>query len=522
MATEKSKQQPTPQKPPDIREIMADYDKAVKFFANTPAEAWEQIGQKTAMNVFSETAKTIPAYQEFLKLQKFNPEDVKSMEDFSKIPTIDKYNYIQVYGFNEVNPVKAGKNLYSFSLSSGTIDEPTIWPRYIQYEDFLPLVFNNFMRQYWQIDKKSTLAINAFAFGPWLAGVCVHQALRPLTQKYNLTMATTGADIDSIVYSVVKLSKFYDQVIIFSYPTFARTILDRLEEADVDLKKINLKMFIAGEGHTVEWRQYINKLITGDPDNLITILDGYGITDTGLSGMGSALTNLIRDLAFKNEKLREDLFGKTDSVPSLFQYNTGTYYIEEYNGEIVITTKSTTPLIRYNVHDRGGVIKFREMEEILKKHGYDYKKMMKKKGVPEDIVVQQPFAYCFGRRDDTVIIGGANVFPEQIAPALFNEKVKDIHSFKLATEFDKEQHQLFYVLLELKGGISYGKKEMEKMKKKYHDLILRRLKEVNYDYESAFRDDSKVASPNIVIHEAGTGPFTDDLNRTKPKLVLRG
>lgn len=509
------------QKGPDIKEIMADYDRAVKFFHETPAEAWDGLGTKTALTVFQETAKTIPAYQEFLKLQKFEPEAVKSMEEFYRIPVTDKYNYVQVYGFNDVNSTQAGKNLYSYSLSSGTIDEPTIWPRYIQYEDFLPAVFDLFMRQYWQIDQKSTLAINAFSFGPWMAGVCVHQALRPLTQKYNLTMGTTGSDADSIVYSIVKLSKLYDQTIIFSYPTFARTILDRLEDAGVNLRKLNLKMFIAGEGHTVEWRQYINKLSTGNPGDLTAIMDGYGITDTGLAGMGSALTNLIRDLSFKNEKLREDLFGKTDSVPSLFQYNPSVYFMEELNGETIITTKSTTPLVRYNVHDRGGVIKFREMEEILKKHSYDYKKLLKKNGLPESIVWQQPFVYCFGRRDDTVIIGGANIFPEQIAPVLFNSKIKDIHSFKLATDFDEQQHQLFYVFVELRGGISYDKKQSTRMKKKYHDLILERLIRVSSDYADSYRADPKYADFDIEIFINGDGPFSDDFKRTKPKLVVK-
>lgn len=515
-----SEQKPA-QKAPDIREIMMDYNKAVKFFANTPAEAWEGLGAKTAMTVFGETVKTIPVYQEFLKLQKFDPSLVKSMEDFYKIPTSDKYNYIQPYGFNDVNSVKAGQDLYSFSLSSGTVDEPTIWPRYFQQEEFLVLVFDLFMRLYWQIDKKSTLFINAFALGPWIAGFTVHQSVRPLTQKYNLTIATTGADVDSIVYSVVKLSKLYNQTIIWSYPTFARTILDRLEDAGVNLKKINLKMFIAGEGHTVEWRQYINKLITGDPEDLSTIIDGYGITDVSLAGMGSALTNLIRDLAQKNEKLREDLFGKTDCVPSLFQYNPATYFIEEYNGEIMFTTKSTTPLVRYNIHDRGGVIKFREMEELLKSHGYDYKKLMKKKGLSEDIVWQQPFVYCFGRRDDTVIIGGANIFPEQIAPVLFNSKVKDIHSFKLATDHDEEQHQLFYVFLELRSGVNYNKHQLEKAKKKYHDLILKQIKDVNFDFVDAYRMDPKVGDPKILIYETGQGPFSEDLRRTKPRLIVK-
>ncbi|MDH4359091.1 MAG: hypothetical protein OEV37_04150 [Candidatus Berkelbacteria bacterium] len=507
-------------KTPNIQEIMADYNKAVKFFHETPAEAWEALGQKTALSVFAETAKNIPAYQEFLKLQKFRPVEIKSIEDLSKIPIVDKYNYIQVYGFNEVNTVKAGQNLYSISLSSGTIDEPTIWPRYYQYEEFLPLAFDLFMRLYWQIDKKSTLLVNAYALGPWMGGFSVHSAIRPLTQKYKLTLATPGADVDSIIYTVVKLSKYYDQTIIFSYATFARTILDRLEDAGINIRKLNLRMFLAGEGHTVEWRQYINKLATGDPENLTAIIDGYGVTDTGLSGQGSPLTNLIRDLANKDEGLREDLFGKTDSVPSLFQYNTGVYYIEEYNGEVVVTTKSTTPLVRYNVHDRGGVIKFREMEEILNKHNYDYKKLLRKKGLSEDIVWQQPLVYCFGRGDDTVIVGGANVYPEQIAPVLFSGNIKDVHSFKLAADFDKEQHQIFYILLELKGGVTYSEREIMRKKKKYHALIVRHLLNVSLDYKGVYRDDMKSADPVIEIFENGTGPFEEDSRRTKPRLVL--
>lgn len=509
----------TVQKPPDMREIMADYDKAVKFFHEMPAEAWEALGQKTAMGVFKETVENISAYKDFLKEHNFDIESIKSFDDFQKIPVVDKYNYIQKYGFNEVNSAKAGKNLYSFSLSSGTVDEPTIWPRYYQSDDFLQYVVGNYIRQYWQVDKKSTLFINALALGPWNAGFTMYLGLRPLTQKYNLTLANTGADIESIVHTVEKLSPFYDQTVILSYTTFCRTILDRLEEAGVNLRKIHTKLFVGGEGHSAEWRQYINKLLTGNPEDLTNIIDTYGISEAGVIGLSTAITNLIRDLAFKNEKLRKDLFGQDDCVPNLFQYNTAQSFIEESNGEVLFTSKSTTPLVRYNLHDRGGVIKFCEMEQILQKYGYDYKKLLKKVGLPEDIIWQQPLVYCFGRGTDTVIIAGANVYPEQIAPVLFNGKIKDIHSFKLSVEFDDEQHQLFYIYLELKQGCSYNQKQINTIKKKYHDLIFSRLTKVSSDYAISYKADPKYADFFIEIFESGCGPFAEDKSRTKPKLV---
>jgi phenylacetate-CoA ligase len=233
------------------------------------------------------------------------------------------------------------------------------------------------------------------------------------------------------------------------------------------------------------------------------------------------LTNLIRDLAFKDEKLCQDIFNRTDYVPALFQYNTGTYFMEENNGEVVITTKSTTPLVRYNVHDRGGVIKFREMEQILAKHGYDYKKLLKKRGLPEEIVWQQPFVYCGGRGSDTIIVGGANIVPEQIAPVLFNDKIKDVHSFKVCAKYDEEQHQIFSVLLELKNGKNINSSKLVRIKQRYHDLILKQLQRTNLDFRDAYRIDPKVCDPSVEVFQSGDGPFEQDSGRTKPKLVLR-
>jgi len=499
---------------------MADYDKAVKFFANTPAEAWEALGQKTALSVFQETAKTIPAYQEFLKLQKFDPEDIKTMDDFYKLPTIDKYNYINRYGFNEINTTKAGKNLYSISLSSGTVDQPIIWPRYYSYEEFLPLIFDFFGRMYWQIDRKSTLLIDAYAMGSWIAGFSMYAGYRPLTQKHNFTLATSGADLQSIFYTVKTLSQYYDQTIILSYPTFARTILDKLQEENINLKKINLKMQIAGEGHTVEWRHYINKMINGSENDLTTILDAYGTSDVGLVGLGTALTNLIRDLAEKNKELRKDLFGVTNCVPSLFQYIPANYYIEAHEGELLFTTKSTTPLIRYNLHDRGGLIKFRTMEEILNRHGFDYKKLINKAGLPAEIIWQQPFVYCFGRRDDTIIVNGSNIYPEQVAPAVFNEKVTEIKSFKLTMVSDQQQHQKFVICLELKQGLAFSPYKTKRLKKKCYNAIIDHLKKTNYDFADALGIDPKVVDPRIEIYQAEEGPFQNDIHRVKPRLIV--
>lgn len=504
-----------------MAEIMADYDKAMAFLSQTPAEVWEGISEKTALGVFKETAGSIPAYGQILKKNSVDPEKITSMADFHNLPIIDKYNYINKFSFDETNTVKPGNHFYSFTLSSGTIDEPTIWPRYYDWEESLPSQFDMYMSLYWGFRDKSTLFINAYSLGCWTAGWTVNVLGRELTQKRNMTLATCGADLDSIVYTIKKLSKYYDQTVIWSYPTFARTILERLEIEGINIRKLNLKLFIAGEHHTIEWKHYVNKLISGDESKLTDIMEGYGTSDGGMIGLSSAFSTLVRELSYTDKKLCEDLFGRDDCVPSLFQYFTSTYYMEEQNGEVIFTTKATTPLIRYNIHDRGGVIKFREMEQKLAEHGYDYKKILKEKGFSAESIWQHPFLFCFGRRDDTIAIAGVKIYPEQIAPAIFSGKMNDVHNFKLILSFDKQQKHAFEIALELKDGKKHKHEAVRTLERKYHDLITAELSRNNTDYYDLVKIEGKGADPEISIYEFGTGPFSGDLRRTKPRMVVR-
>lgn len=515
-----SKEPERPKQAPNMAEILADYDKTIAFFSQTPAEAWEQIQPKTALRVFETAYNDTDAYKKFLKSQKTNIKKIDTIEKFSELPIMDKDNYVKKYGFENINTVTPGKDLYSFSMSSGTAGKPTIWPRYFAQEEGYVRIFETIMRLYWNIDKKKTLAINAYNLGVYASGIAVNVALRPLTQKFPLTVATTGSDLDNIVETAKQLSPYYDQTIIFSYPTFVRTVLDKLEEAKVDLKKINLKVFIGGEGNTVEWNKYVNKIVTGNEESLTTILDGYGTTDLGLLAMGTALTNLIRILANNDKELCFDLFNDSDIVPTLFQYFTNNYYIEQIGNEMIFTSSSATPLVRYNLHDRGGVIKFRDMVTLLNKHGYDFYKILSKHGLKPDIIWQLPFVYCYGRRDDVVIVGGGNVFPEQITPVLTDDKLCLIHSLKLAMYPDKEQHQIMNILLELKSSEISQNIDIELLEKKYHKIILKQLLKVNSDFAVAYRSDPIYCSPVIKIYNYAEGPFAEDHQRTKPKLLI--
>ena len=50
------------------------------------------LAEKRAISVFKLTAKYVPAYKDFLKKAKINPDKIITIQDFKQVPIIDKKN----------------------------------------------------------------------------------------------------------------------------------------------------------------------------------------------------------------------------------------------------------------------------------------------------------------------------------------------------------------------------------------------------------------------------------------------
>ncbi len=81
---------------------------------------------------------------------------------------------------------------------------------------------------------------------------------------------------------------------------------------------------------------------------------------------------------------------------------------------------------------------------------------------------------------------------------------------------DKYGDMRFNLFLELKEG--FGKEQVDD--KKYQNLILEKLLEINSDYRKSFEDDPVSAKPEILLYKFGEGPFKKDNNNTKYKYVF--
>ena len=97
-------------------------------------------------------------------------------------------------------------------------------------------------------------------------------------------------------------------------------------------------------------------------------------------------------------------------LPTLCQFDPlHRYFEQEADGSLLFSAAGSVPLLRYKILDRGGVIGHAPMIAFLEHHGFSPKAA----GARE-----LPFVYVFGRSSLAVSFYRANVYPENIAPAL--------------------------------------------------------------------------------------------------------
>ena len=339
------------------------------FMSNMPASFWRKQGQKNALKIFKETSQKSPAYKDFLKKEKIKLRNITSMSDFEKLPIINKKNYIQKYPLEELVLGGDLSSKYTVEKSSGYGGGSFFWPRTAEEDAIFPKYIEYSFVQFYGIDKKKTLVIMTLGLGTWTSGEKMAEALRMAAKnhKYKMSVLTPGHNKEEVLEIVQKLSHYYDQTILVGYPPFIKSVIDEGIKQKINWKKLNIRLGLGGEGYSEAWREYMAEKIGLPKKDLLGISGGYGAADVGMSvGREYPISVMIRKLAYKDKNLAADLFGTHSILPSLLQFNPSAFFIESsQNGELLFTVNAGIPLVRYNIHDQGGVIDFNEMINIL-------------------------------------------------------------------------------------------------------------------------------------------------------------
>ena len=250
------------------------------------------------------------------------------------------------------------------------------------------------------------------------------------------------------------------------------------------------------------------------------VFSGYGATDLEIGiGGETPLTIAIRKLARENPEVRNLLFGADSRLPMIFQYNPVMHYIEvNKNRELIftITRKSVlSPRIRYNIHDEGGIMRYDQMCEKLKSAGYNIDDLTK---AEKNKNLTFPFMWIYGRRDFTISIMGANIYPEDIEQCLYAdyELAKITRSFcqsVLEGENASVRPAFYFEITETPS---------EELKKRFADSILEKLIKMNADFREAWHEYADTLKPEIFLFPLGEGPFKTDQNKIKQIRVIKG
>lgn len=491
------------------------------MLSRMPARFWERKGQAKAHALFRAASAGVPAYRAFLAEIGSSAIGSKGgVTQWKDIPLLSKSVYFDGRRGHLREYCSDGtfEASHAIARSSGHSGGPLFWPRMAAQEEKAQGSAESMYVNFWNVDRRKTLCVVTFDLGMWIAGEMCADCSREIAKKYPMTVVTPGSRLDEALATITELSPLFEQTIIYGYPPFLGRLLEKGREAGLDWTEMNAVLIPAGEGYSERWRDYVLGLL-GREDSLVAVLGLFGASEGAIIGHETPLSILVKRLAEQDGALRQTLFGSQRSPYCLVQYHPLGAFIEQVDGEVVITVGGALPLVRYNTHDKGGVIRFQELADTLESHGYRIRDMLLDRGISDWLVWQLPFFYTFGR-SDSVIIDGANIYVDNVQPAFARSDLAAIRGWKLAVQEDASNGMRLTVFVEAEGHTGVDDTGAAALAALCHDSVVEQLVSCNADFASALANNPDSCDPEIVICAEGQPPFDQDRSRLKPSHLL--
>lgn len=475
-----------------------DTDKMLSDLKRKPEQYWIKRGEKMALKLFHQMSDRVPAYKDFLKKNKIDPFKIKTISEFRQVPTIDKKNYLREYPREQLCwDGNFENNHWVISATSGSTGEPYYFPRTELQDKYYEITADIYLRTNFSIDKKSTLYIIGFPMGIWIGGLFTYQALRSLSNRnnYNLSIITPGINKLEIIRAVQNLGMNFDQIIIGSYAPFLKDIIDDGIAMGLDWKKYNLGFIFSAEGFSETFRDYIFKK-TGLKNIYTDTLNHYGTVDLGTMAHETPLSILIRRNSLTDIKIYKSLFQESIKLPTLTQYIPEMFYFETIDNNIICSSYSGLPLVRYDLKDHGGILTYEEIKNIFRSYGNDLVEEIEKAKMAYSIW-NIPFVYIYERSDFSVSFFAFQIYPETIRHALqeklLEEKVTG--KFTMQVTYDKNSEQVFEIHVECKRDVKASARLIQSIQK----IVIERLKKENSEFRKTSEEYPDRVIPKVTL-----------------------
>jgi phenylacetate-CoA ligase len=372
-----------------------------------------QRGGARAVELFRDVSQSVPAYKKLIARHGVDPDSVRTADDFSRVPTTSKQSYHQPNDLAELCRDGDLATCDFVAVSSGSTGEPTVWPRFASDEIGTAWRFEQVLSDSLRVGSRRTLGVVCFALGSWVGGMYTIAACRHLAAKgYPLTLVTPGNQRAEIFRVVRALAPSFEQTVLFGYPPFLKDVIDAGRADGLDWHRYGIKLVTAGEVFSESFRSLVCER-AGAADPVRDMVSLYGTADGGVLANETPLSVTIRRFLSERPEAARELFGEA-RLPTLCQYDPTHRYFEVESGELLFTGDGGTPLVRYRILDRGGVVTHRAMLEFLRDHGFDPTVGLEIGREARAL----PFVFVFGRGSFALSFYGANVYPENVSPSL--------------------------------------------------------------------------------------------------------
>ena len=400
-----------------------------------------------AVALFQDTAQQVPAYAAYLRLHQLEPTSVRQAADFARVPVTSKETY---HRRHDLAALCRGGDLARcdmLAVSSGSTGEPAVWPRFVSDELGTAFRFEQVFRDAFRAHERRTLAVVCFALGSWVGGMYTSACLRHVAAKgYPVTLVTPGNQKAEILRVLRALGPSFEQVVLCGYPPFLKDVIDAGRADGFDWHAQPVKLLMAGEVFSEEWRSVVcERLGAAEPELATASL--YGTADGGVLANETPLSIAVRRRLALAPELGRELFGEA-RLPTLCQYDPLHRYFEAEDGSLLFSGDGGIPLLRYKILDRGGIFSFQQLRARC-----DVTAGLSARGVT---VRDMPFVYVFGRSSFALSFYGANVYPENVAVGIEQPGLLTAVSgkFVMQVEHDADQNPLLDVAVELLPGQS--------------------------------------------------------------------
>ena len=340
-------------------------------FECMPVEELKKFQLEKLKETVAWSSEKIPFYQKKFSESGITADDIKGLEDLSKLPFTEKNDLRDNYPFGLCAvPLE---DVVRVHASSGTTGKPITGP--YTTED-LDQWTECMARNLWAAGiRKEDIVQNAYGYGLFTGGLGFHQA----ATKIGCTIVPTSSGLTE---RQITLMKDFGSNALFSTPSYALTIAERAEEMKVDIRSLPLRVGVFGaEPWTAQIRDAIEERMN------IKAQEAFGLTE--LCGPGVAFDAEDQNGLYINE----DHF-----LPEIVDPQTLEPLPLGEKGELVFTSlqRRAMPMIRYRTKD---------ITRLWREPGHEGRTFVRMDKI-------------FGRSDDMLIISGVNVFPSQIEALL--------------------------------------------------------------------------------------------------------